>query len=676
MAMDQLARALALVLDYFALPRTAFIQKYFAHRQEILERATSVDSYRRIVESLHHPTQIDIVGRPTEANLLVLAGPGAGKTRVVVHRCAYLLRVERVAASRILVMCFNHHAAVALRRRLHDLVGPDARGVTVATYHGAPLRLAGLSMREWLAGRESAETIDFDAPLAAAVALLKGQAPLAGLDGDALREQLLQGFSHILVDEYQDIDQAQYDLVSAIAGRARPEAEGRLAILAVGDDDQNIYAFRGANVSFIQRFQQDYQAEPIYMVENFRSSRHIIAAANQLIARNRDRMKGEHPIRINRERAAEPAGGPWAALDSVAQGRVQRIVVQNAAHQAAAVFQELSRLSALWPDLNWENCAVLGRTNESLTAVRACFESRGVSVRRTVSRPLPLPRVREIHGFIESLKQMENQIHAASELTGLLPGTGANPWAVLLAEWHAAYGLETEDAQLPVQFYVDWLYEALAEQRRERTLGRGLFLNTIHAAKGMEFDHVFILDGGWHLSPERSRQEEERRLLYVGMTRARQTLCLLELKHQGNPLIRDLSGDAVLPREAAPPDETAPKVNARRYDLLGLKDIFLSYAGTFPPAHPIHTHLARLATGHRLHLAAAGSGVEVRDPENFPVARLSKEAAAQWAPKLADILEARVVAMLRWQADDAGGEYRSLARTESWEVPVIEIVSS
>ena len=131
----------------------------------------------------------------------------------------------------------------------------------------------------------------------------------------------------------------------------------------------------------------------------------------------------------------------------------------------------------------------------------------------------------------------------------------------------------------------------------------------------------------------------------------------------------------MLPREAASPAETAPEVNARRYDLLGLKDIFLSYAGTFPPAHPIHTHLAQLATGHRLHLATAGSGVEVRDLENFPVARLSKEAAAQWSPKLADILEARVVAMLRWQADDAGGEYRSLARTEAWEVPIIEIVS-
>jgi ATP-dependent DNA helicase RecQ len=674
LAMQQLARALGLVLDYFALSRTAFIRKYFAHRKEILERATGVDSYRRIVEALRHPAQIDIVGRPPEANLLVLAGPGSGKTRVVVHRCAYLLRVERVAAHRILVMCFNHHAAVDLRRRLRELVGSDAAGVMVATYHGAALRLAGLSVREWPAGRESGDNIDFDGLLAAAVRLLKGETPIAGMDGDALREQLLQGFSHILVDEYQDIDQAQYELISAIAGRTRPEEEGRLAILAVGDDDQNIYAFRGANVDFIRRFQQDYPSDTIYMVENFRSSGHIIAAANQLIARNRDRMKGDHPIRIDQRRAADPAGGPWAAQDPVVQGRVQRLVVRDAAHQAWAVCRELSRLAALAPGFNWERCAVLSRTNESLAPVRACLEAHGICVRRPLAQPLPLPRVREIHAYLETLKSLEDDIRSVSELAPLRP-QAADPWAALLAEWHEAYFQETEDARPPIQFYVDWLYEALAEQRRERTLGRGLLLNTLHAAKGLEFDHVFILDGGWHLSSERSRQEEERRLLYVGMTRARQTLCLLEFADRGNPLLHGLAGDAVLRREAPPPVPDDPATAPRRYDLLGPKEVFLSFAGTFPPQHPIHARLARLATGHPLRLVPVGTGVELRDIEDYCVARLSREAASQWAPKLEHIIEARIVAMLRWQADDTVPEFRAMTRTDRWEVPVVEIVS-
>ena len=77
--------------------------------------------------------------------MLILAGPGSGKTRTVVHRCAYLLRVERVRPQSVLVCCFNRHAAIELRRRLTDLVGDDARGVTVLTYHALAMRLLGYS---------------------------------------------------------------------------------------------------------------------------------------------------------------------------------------------------------------------------------------------------------------------------------------------------------------------------------------------------------------------------------------------------------------------------------------------------------------------------------------------------------------------------------------------------
>ncbi|MFZ1985818.1 MAG: ATP-dependent helicase, partial [Desulfatitalea sp.] len=530
-----------------------------------------------------------------------------------------------------------------------------------------------LSPRELMAHGES-DAIDFDALIRAAVALLKGETQVPGLAPDEIRDQLLQGFSHILVDEYQDIDAQQYELVSAIAGRTLAEAESRLAIMAVGDDDQNVYAFRGANVAFIQRFQSDYPADTVYMVENFRSSAHIIAAANQLIAHNRDRMKGDHPIRIDRRREAEPAGGPWTDRDPLAQGRVQRMVVKDTAHQVGALFQELTRLAALAPEIAWEHCAVLGRTHEGLTPVRLFFEQKRIPLRRSLAHPLPYPRIREIHCFLERLKSMESEIRAASKLAPPAPGDG-DPWAALLAEWHAAYQQETEDAELPVQFFLDWLYEALAEERRERTIGRGVFLNTVHAAKGMEFDHVFILDGGWHPATERSKQEEERRLLYVGMTRARQTLCLLELERQGNPLIQSLAGDCLVRRAAAPGGEAPAELMERRCDLLGLKDIFLSYAGTFTAEHPIHDHLERLAVGHQVQLVAGPAGIEVRDGDDFCVARLSREGVGQWSGRLETIVAARVVAMLRWSADDGGEGFRALAKTPAWEVPVIEIVS-
>ncbi len=185
-----------------------------------------------------------------------------------------------------------------------------------------------------------------------------------GFEPDEVRDQLLGGYSHILVDEYQDIDQAQYDLVSAIAGRTLEDNDGRLSIMAVGDDDQNIYAFRGANVEFIRKFQEDYPAKVVYLVENYRSSKHIIDASNQLIRHNVDRMKIDHPIRINRERDPNLPGGRWELLDPVSKGRVQVIAVKNRYHQAECVKAELERLKGLSPGLAWDDCAILARSRK------------------------------------------------------------------------------------------------------------------------------------------------------------------------------------------------------------------------------------------------------------------------------------------------------------------------
>ena len=150
----------------------------------------------------------------------MLAGPGSGKTRVVVHRCAYLLRVQRVDPRGILMVCFNRAAALELRRRLVDLVGEDARGVTVQTYHGLAMRLTGSSFAERLEHGGDAEA-DLATLIPRACNLLEGRVEVPGIEPDALRDRLLAGYRHILVDEYQDIDADQYRLISALAGRAR-----------------------------------------------------------------------------------------------------------------------------------------------------------------------------------------------------------------------------------------------------------------------------------------------------------------------------------------------------------------------------------------------------------------------------------------------------------------------
>ena len=92
---------------------------------------------------------------------------------------------------------------------------------------------------------------------------------------DEFRERLLAGFRWILVDEYQDVEADQYALISAIAGRTLAESDDKLSLFAVGDDDQNIYSFSGASVEFVRRFESDYDAQPLMLTQNYRSTKHL-----------------------------------------------------------------------------------------------------------------------------------------------------------------------------------------------------------------------------------------------------------------------------------------------------------------------------------------------------------------------------------------------------------------
>ena len=136
-ALGTMAEALRLAMDYFRLSQEDFLRRWLPKKGEELARQTTPASWRGIVESLRNPVQQRIVADDRErANVLVLAGPGSGKTRVLVHRIAYLLRMRRENPRSVLALAYNRHAAVEIRRRLAELVGDDARGVLVYTCHG------------------------------------------------------------------------------------------------------------------------------------------------------------------------------------------------------------------------------------------------------------------------------------------------------------------------------------------------------------------------------------------------------------------------------------------------------------------------------------------------------------------------------------------------------------
>ena len=575
--------ALALVAAYFSWNRDRFIKEHFAGRKELLDLATTAESYQKIVDALRHPVQQQLVQAREGVNRLVLAGPGSGKTKVIVHRAAYLLRVLRVPSESIIVLTFNRSAAVEVRQRLRALVGSDSAGVTVLTYHAIALRLIGMSPEKL---GQADQELDFDGILRRAVDLLEGKVE-AGIDPDDLRDRLLAGYRFILVDEYQDIDALQYDLVSALAGRTLKEGDTKLTIMAVGDDDQNIYSFRKTSVEFIQRFEADYAAHKSYLVENFRSTQHIISAANFVIQRAPARMKIDSPIRINHTRSGVAAGGRWEQLDPVGRGRVQLVCSPGDRNvQAQLVMEELLRLRKLDPNADWSDFAILARTHATLEPIRAYCELNGISY-RTGDRGgrLSAIQTREGHRTLGALRARATRLVRSGALRRWLAGLAAdepeNPWLADLRDCAADLESAVDGAPIPRAEAIDWLYESAGETAREAP--GCLNLLTAHGAKGREFGHVVVLDGAdW-----RSDEPDERRLLYVAMTRAKETLTLFQATKRGNPLLAGLDDLEAL-RRVEPKVVPLPRPELERlHRELTLRDVDLGYAGTDkPPALP------------------------------------------------------------------------------------------
>ena len=253
---------------------------------------------------------------------------------------------------------------------------------------------------------------------------------------------------------------AEYELISALAGRTRADEEGKINLFAVGDDDQNIYGFKGASADFIRRFETDYQAKPAYLIENYRSTAHIITAANAFIAPAVDRMKAMHPIRINKRRVKSPPGGDWQARDTVSQGRVQLLPAgNNYSTQAMAVMAEFERLAARDPNWSWASCAVIAREWKLLDPVRSYCEWRGIPVQFARENDFYFWKLRETQSLLEWLKQSGLALVDVLLMNDFLADKNDNPGWEMLREAIGEYALEVEGAELPVAHFKDWLAE-------------------------------------------------------------------------------------------------------------------------------------------------------------------------------------------------------------------------
>jgi DNA helicase II / ATP-dependent DNA helicase PcrA len=489
----------------------------------------------------------EVAGGP----LLIIAGPGTGKTRTLTHRVAHLVRERGVPPEQVLAITFTRRAAEEMAERLAALAPEQAGALTVATFHSLGLAIlreqhqrAGLSADFGIAdaarqadvlaetGTEAGEDgyrkalrerdlVDFDDLIALPLALLEEDEALAA----AYRER----WRWISVDEYQDVDERQYRLLRLLA-----PPDGTCNLTAIGDPDQAIYRFRGADVGFFLRFREDYAgARLVQLTRNYRSAAPVLAASLAAI----------RPTSLVPGRELRPMGpghGDAApALHAAASEQAEASFVARTIERllGGASFHSLDsgRVDSE-PDeshgLGFSDFAVLYRTDrqakvlvETLTRTGLPFQKR--SHDRLAGRP-----------------------GVAAMLEALTPGTGPVVDQLRDAK-NALMGRVTEDDAGEVLNAVELLTplarecgEDAARFRAELALGvevdtwdpraDRISLLTLHAAKGLEFPVVFVVGCEDGLLPMRwpgaeqdeEADAEERRLLFVGMTRAQRRLYL------------------------------------------------------------------------------------------------------------------------------------------------------
>lgn len=659
--LENIGTAQRLADDYFVLEQDAFMRRWVPGRGTEFRRQATGDTYKAIVEDLGNPVQQQIVRDDREqTNVLVLAGPGSGKTRVLVHRIAYLLRIKRENPRGILVLAYNRHAAAEIRERLRRLVGDDAAFVTVSTVHSLAMRLVGASFT----GKQANEDPDFKGLLQQASALLRGDG-LGKQEAEALRETLIQGYRWILVDEYQDIGPDEYALIAAVAGRTLDDPDLRLSLFAVGDDDQNIYAFSGASIRYIRQFEQDYAAKPTFLTENYRSTGHIIATANAVIARAAARMKLGHDITVDHARTKADPGGALTKWDPVAQGRVQILECPagNEA-QAMAALDELVRLSRLIPDWTWSRAAIISRDWRKLMPVRDFAESLGIPVEMANENLPGLWRMREMQTFVAALRETPTELYSLEQLTNVLNTLPPTRWTDRIGEGLGLLAREVGARSLPVPDLIEWFAEWARDSWGAQ---RGLKLLTAHRAKGLEFDDVIILDGGWE-SPSRTEdQDAPRRLFYVAMTRARRSLAVMS---NDNHEYLPTRAHSVLIRRVTPDLASLP--GPRRYYFAAeARMVDLSYAGRQRPGHDCLDATNEARVGDPVSLSKEGDHWLLRDVKGRMLGRMSKAFAP---PPNTRFERGEIAAILAWRKEDAAEAFHYTLRRDAWEVVIPELV--
>ena len=521
-----------LVTDYFQLAPQEFDTAHPELASDAAKRPITQLDYNQIMKPLN-PAQRAIV-EADESAMVVIAGPGSGKTRTIVHRIAYLVKVKRVNPNRILVLAYNRNAVGELRLRLQSLIGALAFNLRVFTFHGLSLSLLGRTLGQNQTARKDQEN-SFQQLLKDACALLEQGDETDAEDDDSQmrRLQVLGNLEYIFVDEYQDVAEDEYRLIKLVAGLGQSEDEARsvqINLCAIGDDDQNIYEFRNTSTRYILDFEIEYRAKRLLLVENYRSTESIIAAANCLIQHNQTRCKRtvEEQVHINQERHGL-GGSPVKALQFTSMST-----------QAAWVCEQIQ--AWIQAGIKVNQIAVLARQWEQLGPIRALLEQHTISTYALKGEDIRLLRNWSAHRLVEKLKEagagrvLEAHESVRDRFQKLFHHWGHSehePTIQTLLRIGREIDQERtgvfEEGMCPIS--ADDILTTLFEFNESRTnfiQDDSVLVTSCHGAKGLEFQKVILLTDGF--TTRSDLLEAERRLFYVAMTRAIDELILCSTK--------------------------------------------------------------------------------------------------------------------------------------------------
>ena len=453
--------AMQFVSDYFLMDYHAFIGKYFKgeRRTQITKNITPA-KYEQIFGTLS-PKQREIIDDKQSKYIVVAAGPGSGKTRVLVHKLASLLLMEDIKHEQLLMLTFSRAAATEFKKRLIELVGGAAHYVDIKTFHSYSFDLIGRN-----GSLEEADSV----VRRAAEMIEKGEV-----------EESKIAKSVLVIDEAQDMGSDDFRLVKALM-----QQNEEMRVIAVGDDDQNIYSFRGSDSAHLKSLIVDYQVTLYELTDNYRSDQAVVDYANRFVLQIPNRMKQTPIVAVSKDKGS------------------------------------VSQCSEF--EINGTGTtAVLTVTNEQTLQVAHLLRQQGKHVRLIQAADgFRFVNLAEVRYFFKQLGQTDDGSITAEQ------------WAEAKRRTEEAYATSSCLGALR-QFFADFeathksyyrsdLREFALESNIEDFIaaeGNTVFVSTIHKAKGREFDNVHLL-----LSGIQRMDDDMLRAIYVGITRAKHNLHL------------------------------------------------------------------------------------------------------------------------------------------------------